>query len=71
MSKNELTIKDFVKAKTPEELQKKMLLNSIKTKAYHDYRIIFANGFWYAWFEMNADELISFEMNNLTKAKNG
>jgi hypothetical protein len=69
MIKNELHIKDFLKAKRPVDLQKLMLENSIKTRSYHDYNIIFAEGFWYAWFEVDGSNLIEKEYDAINKSK--
>lgn len=58
-------VKYFLKAKKPETLQVLMVENNIKTQAYHDYRIVFADGFWYAWFEGSATEFLKSEVNRI------
>jgi hypothetical protein len=67
LMKNEFQIKDFLKAKTPQALQKLMLLNSIDTASYHDYRIMFVAPYWYAWFEIDGEKLLSKEYNGIDK----
>ena len=62
-------IKSFLKSKKPEKLTDLMLENNIKTRCYHDYRIVFADGFWYAWYEIDINDLIREKMNNVTKSK--
>jgi hypothetical protein len=49
------TIKYYLKARTPEGLRFLMVQNSTKANKYYGYDIIFANGFWYAWFEDSTD----------------
>lgn len=63
MQKTVSHIKYFLKAKSPVALQHLMLKNSIRTKHYHDYRIVYADGFWFAWYEHTADDLIKDELN--------
>lgn len=48
-------IKYYLKAKTPEGLRVLMTNNSIKANTYYGYTIIYAEGFWYAWFEDTTD----------------
>jgi len=49
--KNVDVIKFYLKAKSPEGLKLLMINNNISKNSYHDYAIIFAGGFWYAWYE--------------------
>jgi hypothetical protein len=65
----EFKIKTFLKAKTAEELERKMLENSIKLKAYVPYQVVFANNFWFAWYEIGADQLLVDRINDITKRK--
>jgi hypothetical protein len=46
-----------------------MLENNLKTKHYHDYRIIFADGMWYAWFEIDINDLLQEKLNDVRKRK--
>jgi hypothetical protein len=62
-------IKLFLKAKKPEILQDLMLQNNIKTSCYHDYRIMNVDGFWYAWYEMDANALIEEKFRNVDSNK--
>lgn len=55
-------IKTFLVAKNAKELEKKMLQNSIKLKAYVPYHIVFANNEWYAWYEIEMDQLFNEEI---------
>lgn len=63
MNKDINTIKAFLKARTAEELQELMLQNNIKTRAYHDYRIIYTGTNWYAWFESQVDDYIKDKLD--------
>ena len=65
MNKDIGNIKSFFKHKNPVKLTDLMLENNIKTKHYHDYRIIYAEGFWYAWFEIDINDLLTEKMNNV------
>lgn len=41
----------FIKAKTPEELEKLMLMNNLVNSKVFDYTSIsYSAGFWYAWY---------------------
>lgn len=60
-------IKTFLKSKSPGKLTDLMLENNIKTKAYHDYKIIHADGFWYAWFEMDINLLLTEKYKDVSK----
>ena len=52
----------FIKAKTPEELERLMLLNNKKTGNVYHYRdISFASGFWYAWFDRDNSDRIKLK----------
>lgn len=64
----EFKIKTFLKAKTAEELERKMLENSIRLKAFVPYQIVFANG-WFAWYEISADQLLVDKINAIDKRK--
>lgn len=46
----------FLKAKSPQGLRVLMARNNIKKRTYHTYQIIFAEGFWYAWYEGSRSE---------------
>jgi hypothetical protein len=49
----------FIKAKTPEELEKKMLQKNIKDgRLYHYKDISFVKGFWYAWYDFDHSKLV-------------
>jgi len=65
MIKTAAHVKFFLKAKKPEGLRMLMLNNNIKRKAYHDYKIVFAEGFWYAWYDTDAEELLKEEVDKL------
>ena len=52
-------IKYYLKARTAEGLRVLMTQNSINANTYYGYEIIYAEGFWYAWFEDTVDR----EMN--------
>lgn len=69
MTKDMGNIKAFLKHKNPAKLTDLMLENNLKTKRYHDYRIIFADGFWYAWFEIDINDLLQEKLNDVRKRK--
>lgn len=49
----------YVKAKTPDLLIKAMLANNMKLKAYVKYHdIVFANGYWFAWFTVDIEQMM-------------
>ena len=66
MQKSLDDIKYFLKARKPETLQVLMAQNNIKTQAYHDYHIVYADGFWFAWYEGSANDLIKKEVERIT-----
>ena len=35
-----------------------MLENNLKKRQYHSYDVVFADGFWYAWFVADINDLI-------------
>lgn len=53
------SVKTFLFHKDPAKLTGLMLANNIKTSCYHDYRIVFADGLWYAWFEVDLNDILS------------
>lgn len=63
MNKNLGWIKSFLKAKKPEKLMDLMLENNLKMKAYHDYDIIFDGQNWFAWFDVDINNLINEKVN--------
>jgi hypothetical protein len=67
MQKDLGNIKSFLKHKKPEKLTDLMLENNIKTRCYHDYRIVYADGFWYAWYEVDINEFLREKMSDVTK----
>ena len=49
----------FIKAKTPEDLEKQMLENNLIKRKVFDYRSIqFVGGFWYAWYDTDSHDSI-------------
>ena len=69
MNKDLGDIKTFLKSEDPEKLTDMMLANNIKTRCYHDYRIVFDGKFWFAWFEMDLNDLINEKMNDVRNGK--
>ena len=67
MHKDIGNIKAFLKHKNPTKLTDIMLENNLKTKHYHDYRIVFAEGFWYAWYEIDINDLLTEKMKDVRK----
>jgi hypothetical protein len=64
------TVKVYLKDKSPDRLIKKQLANNIKYSAAFEYDIVFAGGFWYAWFEMDLNALRVLNMLSLKKGDN-
>lgn len=50
-------VKHYLKAITPEGLKSLMIANNFKAGKYYRYDIIFANGFWFAWYEEVLSEI--------------
>lgn len=69
MNKDIGNIKSFLKSKDPKKLTDLMLENNIKTRAYHDYRIVYADGFWFAWFEVDINDILAEKLNNVRISK--
>ena len=67
MNKDIGNIKSFLKHKDATKLTDLMIENNIKTRCYHDYKIIYAEGFWYAWFEVDINDLIKEKLNGIGK----
>jgi len=63
--KNVDVIKFYLKAKSPEGLKLLMINNNITKASYHPYDIMFAGGFWYAWYEASSDNFIKEQVGNL------
>ncbi len=55
----------FIIASNPKQLERMMLLNNIKHNVSFDYKIIYANNKWYAWFDMDRT------LNKLKVVKHG
>lgn len=66
-------VSHYLKALTPEGLKSLMLVNNFKKGKYYKYDIMFANGFWYAWYEelMNEVELGRYVNINGRKGQRG
>jgi hypothetical protein len=52
----------YVKAKTPEGLKNLCMQNSIKKDRYFKYQIVFDGKFWFAWYEEDASDSLSAEI---------
>jgi hypothetical protein len=61
------TVKVYLKDKNPDKLIKKQLANNVKYSAAFEYDIVYAAGFWYAWFEIDLNALKTLNMLNLKK----
>ena len=59
----------FLKSKDPNELSKLMIDNNSKKNSYHGYTIIFADGFWYAWFEVDINDILSEKIKDVRISK--
>jgi hypothetical protein len=69
MNKDVGNIKTFLKHQDPKKLTDMMLENNVKTRNYYNYTIIYANGFWFAWFEIDINDLLTEKLNNVGKSK--
>lgn len=65
MTKKPTHIKDYLKAKSAENLKILMLKNSLKTNCYHDYVINHDGQSWFAWFEFDAEDTLTKEITRL------
>ena len=61
----------FLKHKKPEKLTELMLQNNVQKKAYHGYTIVFSEGFWYAWYEVDINDLMSETIKNESNKRKG
>jgi hypothetical protein len=70
MSVSANVIPHFVKAKTPEKLQARMLATALRRGTYIPFRDIRKSddGFWYAWFDNEKNTNLLKEHNEV---KNG
>jgi hypothetical protein len=66
MTKKPTHVKDYLKAKSPENLKILMLKNSIKMGMYHDYIITHDGSNWFAWFEIDAESMLEKEFKRLS-----
>jgi len=64
-----LDTQHYVKAKTAEGLKTLMLKNNVDRNSYHGYQIVFANGFWYAWYDAKAKDMTMEEMDAIDGRK--
>lgn len=69
MTKNEQWVPVYLESKTPEALKLKMLANNIKRRCYHEYRIVHDGSNWFAWYEVEADEVLQKEFERLNELK--
>lgn len=69
MTKNEQWVPVYLESETPDALKLKMLANNIKRGRYHEYRIIHNGVKWFAWYEVEADEILQKEFERLNELK--
>lgn len=62
-------IKYYLKASSPEALKILMFQNNVKTNMYYNYEIMFANGFWFAWYEATADKMLTEKYDTIDGRK--
>jgi hypothetical protein len=60
-------IKNFLKAKKPETLQVLMLENNLQKDFFFNYSIVYADGFWFAWYDHDASEFIKQKYQEIKK----
>lgn len=58
-------IKAFLKAKDPKKLMDLMLENNVKKRAYHKYDVVYADGFWFAWYEVDINNFLSEKVKDV------
>jgi hypothetical protein len=59
----------YLKSRSAESLKNLMIQNNIKRNMYFSYKIIYAEGFWYAWFEAPMDEALMEAYDNINGRK--
>lgn len=59
----------YFKALSPEGLKSLMMSNNLKKGKYYRYEVMFANGFWYAWYEEIVDEVELSKYANIDRRK--
>jgi hypothetical protein len=63
-------IKYFLKAKKADQLQVEILKNNLRHRCYFDYNIIYAEGYWYAWYEHTSDVLLGKGLKDANESGN-
>lgn len=65
-------IPHFLKARSPEGLRRSMLKNNIKHGLIFDYyQINHVDGFWYAWFQLDAVDAMAEELKEIEQRGKG
>lgn len=67
MHKQVFMIKRFLQARTPKELELAMLKNNAGRGAFHAYDIVYDGKNWFAWYLVDARDMIkptNEEVNN-------
>ena len=59
------TIPRFIKARTARALERLMLLNNAKRKAFHKYEIVFDGKEWFAWFYVDISNTYNTEAKEI------
>lgn len=55
----------FLKSKTPKGLERAMLQNNIKRKAWHQYQIVFDGSEWLAWYYVDLSGAYNLEIKEV------
>lgn len=63
----------FLKARSPKGLRRLMLMNNLQRKSVFKYDIMQDNktGVWYAWYQIDATEILDESFNDLEKTSGG
>lgn len=61
------TVKVYLKSKTEDGIINKQFQNNQKFSTPFDYKIIYAKGFWWAWFDMDLNALRVLKMTKAVK----
>lgn len=63
--KHSLLIPRYLKAATPQGLEKAMFKNNVKRRAFHDYKIVFDGKAWFAWYYADVSGTYNQEINEV------
>lgn len=65
MGQTSTTTPRFLKAASPKQLERLMLQNNLKRRAWHNYQIVFDGKAWYAWYYVDLSGSMNQEINEI------